>query len=71
VDEPMMSSNNSEKTTKSNDLGIRGESLMIINALNLSVAFSNKSSLIALSGVVRRVFDFVDPFAIDRFMTYR
>jgi hypothetical protein len=67
----MTSNNNSKKTTKSNELSSRGESLVIINTLNLSVAFSNKSSLIALNGAVRRAFDFVDSFAIDRFMTYR
>ena len=66
-----MSSSNIEKTTKSSELGSRGESLLIINALNLSVAFSNKSILIVLNGAVIPVFDFVDPFIVDRFMTYR
>jgi len=60
----MMSGSNSKKTTKSRELGSRRESLLIINALNLSVAFSNKPSLIALNGAIRLVFDFIDPFAV-------
>lgn len=65
----MTRNNNNIKTTSCSECGSRGGSLLIINVLNLSVDFSNKSSLIMFNGSVRPVFDFVDLFTTDWFIT--
>lgn len=48
-----------------------GESLQIINSFNLSVTFSNKAGFVTFKRPIRDVFELVDPFAANWFVTSR
>ena len=65
MDEPVASSGNNKEATKGGKFGNERESLLVINSLNLSIALSNKSGLVMIDGVVRSIFEFVDPLAAD------
>ena len=44
---------------------------MIINAFNLSASLGNKMNFVTFNSSIRLIFDFVNSFAVDRFMTNR
>jgi len=44
---------------------------MIINAFNLSASLGDKMNFVTFNSSIRLIFDFVNPFAAGRFMTYR
>ncbi|CAL9000681.1 unnamed protein product [Prunus brigantina] len=69
MDEPVASSSNSQQIAEGSEFGCRRKGFLAVNALNLSVSFSNKASFVAFNGAIRLVFDFVNPFAANQFMT--
>ncbi|TQD73915.1 hypothetical protein C1H46_040565 [Malus baccata] len=71
MNEPVTGTSNSKEAMQNDEFGSRRKGFMIIDALNLSVSFSNKSSLVPLNCAIRVVFNFINPFANNGFVTYR